>query len=561
MRKKKTLKGLERRDWELWVLAIGMLLVFTFFLVIIYFYWEPSEINLSEYTIDILLLGFIALSLLFCAYVIFTRRTLKKLQKSFIAEQLAAAKSIEETVESMIDCVILIDLKGRITQVNKVVETTYGYKKDEIIGKTPWEFLIKEDISRFREKLKETIEKGSIREFECTVATKDDREILTSFSSTMLKDVEGKPKSIVTVLRDITERKQAEEALQESEHRYRLLFERNLAAIFRNTLDGKILDCNESFVRLMGYDSREEILKHSTLDFYFSPHDREKFIAQLQEKGVLTNFEICLRRKDGSPVWTLANVVLIKGEKDTPAIIQGTSVDITEQKKVDEELKSSRDELRSLYAHLQSVREEERTHIAREIHDELGQTLTALKMDLSWLRHKLPQNQKSLLEKIKASLKLIDDTIRMVQRISTELRPGILDDLGLMAAIEWQTEGFQKRTGIKCEVTLYPDDIVVAPNLSVTIFRVLQETLTNVARHANATGVKVSLKKKASKLELKVKDNGKGITEKQISNPKSFGLIGIRERIRFWKGEAKIKGVRGKGTTVTVNMPLKDSAK
>lgn len=219
MRKKKTLKGLERRDWELWVLAIGMLLVFTFFLVIIYFYWEPSEINLSEYTIDILLLGFIALSLLFCAYVIFTRRTLKKLQKSFIAEQLAAAKSIEETVESMIDCVILIDLKGRITQVNKVVETTYGYKKDEIIGKTPWEFLIKEDISRFREKLKETIEKGSIREFECTVATKDDREILTSFSSTMLKDVEGKPKSIVTVLRDITERKQAEEALKKSEEK------------------------------------------------------------------------------------------------------------------------------------------------------------------------------------------------------------------------------------------------------------------------------------------------------------------------------------------------------
>jgi signal transduction histidine kinase len=138
----------------------------------------------------------------------------------------------------------------------------------------------------------------------------------------------------------------------------------------------------------------------------------------------------------------------------------------------------------------------------------------------------------------------------------TELRPGLLDDLGLVAAIEWQAEEFQKRTGIKCEATLDPEEIILDQDRSTAISRILQETLTNVSRHANATKVKVNLRKKAGKLILKVNDNGKGITEKQISDPKSFGLIGIRERVHLFGGEVKISGIRDKGTTVTVNIPL-----
>jgi signal transduction histidine kinase len=150
--------------------------------------------------------------------------------------------------------------------------------------------------------------------------------------------------------------------------------------------------------------------------------------------------------------------------------------------------------------------------------------------------------------------KLIDGTIQVVKRISAELRPGILDDLGLVAAIEWQAEEFQNRTGISCRVTVDPQDFTVDQDQSTAFFRILQETLTNVARHARATKVAVSLKERGGRLTLRVRDNGIGITEEQISAPQSFGLIGIRERVHPWDGKVSIKGIQGKGTTVLVRV-------
>jgi len=153
--------------------------------------------------------------------------------------------------------------------------------------------------------------------------------------------------------------------------------------------------------------------------------------------------------------------------------------------------------------------------------------------------------------------RLIDTTIRTVKRISTELRPGVLDDLGLMAAIEWQAQEFQERTRIKCELTADGEDMNLDLDLATAVFRILQEALTNVARHANATRVEVSLMERDGQLVLQVRDNGKGITEKQIAHPKSFGLIGMRERVRSWNGTVKIDGISGKGTIVKVSIPLK----
>jgi len=235
-----------------------------------------------------------------------------------------------------------------------------------------------------------------------------------------------------------------------------------------------------------------------------------------------------------------------------------TSEDITERKKSEKELKRSREELRNLAAYLQSAREQERTNMAREIHDELAQALTALKMDISWLGKKLPEDQKTLLDKTKAMTKLTDMTIKMVKRISTELRPGLLDDLGLVAAIEWQAGEFQDRTGITCEIAIDPENIILDRDRSTILFRIFQETLTNIARHAHATAVTVSLKEKDSSLELRVRDNGRGITKEQISDPKSFGLMGIRERVHPWKGEVKISGRSGKGTTAVVRIPVEE---
>lgn len=227
-----------------------------------------------------------------------------------------------------------------------------------------------------------------------------------------------------------------------------------------------------------------------------------------------------------------------------------------ELEKVNEELMQSYEQLRKLSAHLQSVREEERTNIAREIHDELGQVLTALKIDVSMLSNKLYPDRK-LLEKTESIIKRIDETIQSVKRICTELRPTILDHFGLSAAIEWHVEEFESRTGIKCNVSFEPRKIVLDQDLTTSVFRIFQEALTNVARHANATEVRISLKLKDGNIRLEVKDNGKGFKEKQFSDPKSFGLIGIKERVNFFGGNVKINGIRNKGTTMTVNIPLK----
>ena len=229
---------------------------------------------------------------------------------------------------------------------------------------------------------------------------------------------------------------------------------------------------------------------------------------------------------------------------------------ITERKQAEEELQQSREQLRNLSAHIESLREAERTSIAREIHDELGQALTALRMDLSWLNKRLPKGQEELIKKIGEISSYISETIQTVKRISTELRPGVLDDLGLMAAVEWQVQQFQERTRIKCELTAEREDINLDRDQATGIFRILQESLTNVTRHANATKVKVNLKERDGQLVLQVSDNGKGITKKQIAHPKSFGLIGMRERARSLNGSVKVDGISGKGTTVTVSIPL-----
>ena len=168
----------------------------------------------------------------------------------------------------------------------------------------------------------------------------------------------------------------------------------------------------------------------------------------------------------------------------------------------------------------------------------------------------MPEKQDLLFKKTKSMSELIDSTIQTVQRISAELRPGLLDDIGILAAIEWQAEEFKKRTGIACELSVGSQDITLDSERSTAIFRIFQETLTNITRHANATKVKVNLLKKGNRLELKIKDNGKGITREKISDSKSLGLVGIQERVHFLGGTITIKGIQGKGTTIAVSIPL-----
>lgn len=227
----------------------------------------------------------------------------------------------------------------------------------------------------------------------------------------------------------------------------------------------------------------------------------------------------------------------------------------SERRRAEERLHQSHEQLRSLFLHLQHVREEERIRIAREVHDELGQSYTGLKLQLTWLAGRLPKEMKLLRAKIHEMAEGIDEAIHAVRRIATELRPGLLDTAGLPAALEWQTNVFQKQTGIRCRVKLALRDGTMDQKLNTAFFRIFQETLTNIIRHANATKVEVRFVESAEHYILEVKDNGRGISESEILNTKSMGLIGMSERAALLGGEVRLRGAPGKGTTVTVRIP------
>ena len=238
-----------------------------------------------------------------------------------------------------------------------------------------------------------------------------------------------------------------------------------------------------------------------------------------------------------------------------PEVLKSKVAVFVELFRKSERLRESEDKLRRLAAHLISVREEERAHIAREIHDELGQVLTGLKMEVTWLAKRL--KDKPLIEKTDSMCALIDSSVQTVRKIATGLRPEMLDDMGLVAAVGWQAKDFQKRTGIRCRVKLPPETTKLDIDVSTTAFRIFQEILTNVARHSRATRVDIDLGVAEDRLSLDVCDNGVGIGEAELDGKKSLGLLGMHERALLFGGEVSITGSPGHGTRVAVTIPTR----
>jgi two-component system sensor histidine kinase UhpB len=271
-----------------------------------------------------------------------------------------------------------------------------------------------------------------------------------------------------------------------------------------------------------------------------------------------------LRARNGAVIPVDWNAAPIRDERG--AVIGRVLIvrDIAERRRADIELKQSREQLRSLAAHLQDVREEERIRIAREVHDELGQMITGLRMDLSWMEKRLvaiadAAAREPLAAKAKAMFELLDGMVKTVRKIASELRPGVLDDLGLAPALEWQARDWQTRTGIECQVSANLEGVTVSPECGTALFRIFQETLTNVARHAQATRVNAQISASNGWSTMEIQDNGRGITGEDRRRTKSFGLLGMSERARLLGGEFNISGDPGKGTTVRVKIPLNDA--
>jgi signal transduction histidine kinase len=244
--------------------------------------------------------------------------------------------------------------------------------------------------------------------------------------------------------------------------------------------------------------------------------------------------------------------VFIELHKKNAALIN----EINERKLAEKRLQESEERLRGLAAHLNAIREHERSRIAREIHDEFGQVLSGLKMDVAWLAKRLAADQKPLVEKTRTMCRLIDSTVQLVRRISTGLRPEVLDELGLVAAIGWQAKEFQKRMGIRCRLRLPANHAILDREVSTAAFRIFQEILTNIARHAKASRVNVDLDISDDRLTLKVADDGIGISDSEVGNRKSLGLLGMQERAQLFGGEVGILGEPGRGTTVSVSIPM-----
>jgi PAS domain S-box-containing protein len=369
--------------------------------------------------------------------------------------------------------------------------------------------------------------------------------------------------ALIILSRLFAQQEKAQEAIRESEERYRTMFETSPDAITICDSQFNISMINRRGAQLFGYENAEDMLGRNLYEFV-SPESTQLAqdnIQKLLDGNELRNVESMVLRKDGSTFPMESNAAMILDGDRKPKALIAVSRDINERKSAENELKNSRQQLRALTLHMQSVREEESKRIAREIHDELGSALTGLKWDMELMEQTLLELEdvrlrRTLEKAIKASISLIDETTNTVRRISSELRPGVLDDLGLVEAIEWQMQQFQSRTGIHCHCDSSDLLTDLSGQQSTVIFRIFQEILTNVLRHAQASCINIHLKEEGEEVILRVEDNGLGITESEQSNPRSLGLLGMRERAYSVGGDVYISGEKSKGTTVTVRIPV-----
>lgn len=478
-----------------------------------------------------------------------------------ISEQKKAETEIDKArdladklIDSLPGVFYFFDANGKFIRWNKEFELATGYSSEEIAGMHPTDFFSEDEKSYIAGRIEGVFLKG-INDAEASFLTKRGEKIPYYFKAVLI-NFEGKPCLLGNGI-DIAKRKKAEVELIASEHKYKLLFESNpLPMWMLNLPEYGVGDVNNAALLQYGY-TRAEFLNLSVFDFR-PKEDIEKFKAATNTKFRGIHHSGIWRhiKKNGAILYVDITTYDINYKGQQTRLVLAN--DVTERHIAEEKLKESYDAIRKLTEYLQNVREEERLHMAREIHDELGQLLTILKMDVSWLNKRTEPDNIVVKQKINDILSVIDTTIKAVRRISSELRPSLLDDLGLLAAIEWHLEEFEKRSGISKELYIPETEILLPDSLKIGIFRIFQESLTNVARHSQATKVIVSLVQNEKQLILTIKDNGKGFEEEEGIR-KTLGLLGMKERSQMMGGQYSISGIRGEGTTVNVIVPLPEA--
>lgn len=483
-------------------------------------------------------------------------------------------------MDNIQDAVMSTDKNLVIVSWNKKAEDIFGWTEDEVKGKTIAYMMnpvYKEDT---RESVAKKFLKNGSWVGEVNLERKDKQSITVLLSASMIRKKNGKMTGVVSIARDITSRKQLEEQLKKfnaalgkqvedrgaevrhvverlvaSEKKYKLLFESNpLPMLMMGLYDLNITDVNEAAVQQYGY-SKGDFLMKNIKDLTPADDDRSSFVAHMKDEtpgyrnaGVWKH-----TRQDETIMYVEVSVygMVLDGRKMKLVL----AYDITQKIEADNRLKQYLEKIRMLTGHLQEIREEERKSVAREIHDELGQQLTVLKMEVAWMVRKLEGTEMKFETKLQALLETIDATMKTVRRICAELRPTSLDDLGLIAAIEWHAKQFELKSDIKVNLDLPQELVHLSPEIKTGLYRIFQESLTNVARHANARVVEVRLVVEEMMIVMHITDDGKGF-DPEAGQKQTLGILGMKERSLMMGGEYIISSRPGKGTRIMVSIPL-----
>ena len=479
-----------------------------------------------------------------------------------------AVKQAEERYrgifENAVEGIFQTTPEGRYLTVNPALARLYGYDSPEEMVSTVTDIgkHLYVDPSRRQEFLRLVEGQGSIAGFESQIIRKDRQVIWISENARVVWDAAGRIMRFEGTVEDVTARKRAEQALRESEERLRLSLSVTQVGIWDWNIVTGCLVWSDTVAPMFGLPITTSPPTYEGYVQLIHPDDRDAVISAITRSvagEAAYALEHRLVRPDGAVRWMACRGEVFRGPDGTAIRMLGTVQDITERKRSEAELQSALTSLRTLSGRLEVIREEERGRIARELHDEFGVGLTCLKMDLSRLATLIGntvelEKGRHIEAKIRSMEEFIDATIGGVQRIVSELRPAILDDLGLVAAIEWQAQDFQRRTGIACTLHVNEDHLEIDSERATVVFRICQEALTNVARHANATTVGIRLEAQQGTMMLEVADNGRGIADEKLADPRALGLLGMRERAELFGGFVTIAGHPEAGTIVTLHV-------
>ncbi|HEY1115198.1 MAG TPA: PAS domain S-box protein [Chitinophagaceae bacterium] len=479
------------------------------------------------------------------------------LRQTEAALRLSEEKFSKAFRSSPVPIVIIHQPSTFFTDVNDAFCRLTGFSKEELLGQSYRTLNIAPLQSiQHGEALLE--QQGYLKIQRLELRHKDGSALYCLISADVLH-IDGESYLLSTMF-DITEQVKAEAALRFHEQQLELVYNTISDVVFLLDVQGedryRFITVNKSFLASTGLKAGQVVGQwvHEVI-----PEPSLSLVLQHYRQAIAAREKMQWEEITSYPAGTKTGIVSVTpvfNDEGTCIRLVGTVHDITEQKRAAEELSRSYQEIRQLAAHLQDVREDERTAIAREIHDELGQLLTALKMDVSWLRRIDTLSADEVARRVASVNTLLDGAINTVRNIAAELRPSILDDLGLVEALSWQSREFEKRYGVPIVFTTNTPGVELTRDVATALFRVFQESLTNVARHAKAHQVEAILSLSPDTLTLQVSDDGIGFEQEKIATQKTLGLTGIRERIAAINGQFQLQTAPGRGTTITARAPL-----